>query len=67
MPRSFVRVKVNDHDQYRPGYKFSEWELKGAPLPFKKMIPKDVDAGQVVIALPLERREGEELVPWRTP
>src|SRR3712207_8434472 len=27
-----VRVKVDDRDQHRPGFKFSEWELKGVPL-----------------------------------
>jgi prolyl-tRNA synthetase len=24
-----VRVRLDDRDQYRPGFKFSEWELKG--------------------------------------
>ncbi|HYN35399.1 MAG TPA: proline--tRNA ligase [Actinomycetota bacterium] len=44
-----VRVKVDDRDQYRPGYKFSEWELKGVPLRIE-IGPKDVAAGQVVVA-----------------
>ena len=44
-----LRVKVDDRDQHRPGYKFSEWELKGVPLRIE-IGPKDVAAEQVVIA-----------------
>ena len=44
-----VRVKVDDRDQHRPGFKFSEWELKGVPLRIE-VGPKDVAAGQVVVA-----------------
>ena len=43
------RVKVDDRDQHRPGFKFSEWELKGVPLRIE-IGPKDVAAGQVVVA-----------------
>lgn len=44
-----IRVKVDDRDQHRPGYKFSEWELKGVPLRIE-VGPRDVDSDQVVIA-----------------
>ncbi|MDQ3956470.1 MAG: proline--tRNA ligase [Actinomycetota bacterium] len=44
-----VRVKVDDRDQHRPGFKFSEWELKGVPLRIE-IGPKDVAAGQAMIA-----------------
>jgi prolyl-tRNA synthetase len=27
-----VRVRVDDRPEYRPGFKFHEWELKGVPL-----------------------------------
>src|SRR5262249_2088591 len=27
-----VRVRVDDRPDYRPGFKFNEWELKGAPV-----------------------------------
>jgi prolyl-tRNA synthetase len=27
-----VRVKVDARDQYKPGFKFNEWELRGVPL-----------------------------------
>jgi prolyl-tRNA synthetase len=44
-----ARVKIDDRDQYRPGFKFSEWELKGVPLRIE-IGPKDVAAGQAVVA-----------------
>jgi prolyl-tRNA synthetase len=44
-----VRVKVDDRDQYRPGFKFAEWELKGVPLRVE-IGPRDVAAGQVTVA-----------------
>jgi prolyl-tRNA synthetase len=44
-----VRVKVDDRDQHRPGFKFAEWELKGVPLRVE-IGPKDVAAGQVTVA-----------------
>ncbi len=42
-----VRVKVDDRDQHRPGFKFSEWELKGVPVRVE-IGPKDVAADRVV-------------------
>ena len=51
-----LRVKVDDRDQHRPGYKFSEWELKGVPLRIE-VGPKDVAADQVVVA---DRVSGEK-------
>ncbi len=44
-----IRVKVDDRDQHRPGFKFSEWELKGVPIRLE-IGPKDVDSDQVVVA-----------------
>ncbi len=44
-----VRVRLDDRDQHRPGYKFAEWELKGVPVRIE-LGPRDVAAGQVVIA-----------------
>ena len=44
-----VRVRLDDRDQHRPGYKFAEWELKGVPLRIE-LGPRDVAAGRVVIA-----------------
>ena len=44
-----IRVRLDDRDQYRPGYKFAEWELKGVPLRIE-LGPRDVEAGRVVLA-----------------
>ena len=44
-----IRVRIDDRDQHRPGYKFSEWELKGVPVRLE-IGPRDVEAGQVVMA-----------------
>ncbi|NUM81585.1 proline--tRNA ligase [bacterium] len=44
-----IRVHIDDRDQYRPGWKFNEWELKGVPIRME-LGPKDLAAGQVVCA-----------------
>jgi len=41
-------VIVDDRDSYSPGWKFSEWEMKGVPLRIE-VGPKDLDKKQVVI------------------
>ncbi len=46
--RSF-RVKVDDREEYTPGWKFNEWELRGVPLRIE-IGPRDVETGQVVLA-----------------
>jgi len=35
------RVKVDDRDQYSPGYKFNYWEMKGVPLRIE-IGPRDI-------------------------
>jgi prolyl-tRNA synthetase len=55
-----VRVKVDDRENLRPGFKYNEWELKGVPLRIE-LGPRDVAAGQLVIA---RRDTGEkETIP----
>jgi prolyl-tRNA synthetase len=51
-----ARVKVDDRDQYRPGFKFSEWELKGVPVRIE-IGPRDVAADRCVI---VDRVSGEK-------
>ncbi len=51
-------VKLDDRDQYKPGYKFAEWELQGVPLRIE-VGPRDVDNQQVVLA----RRDTREKIP----
>jgi len=56
-----VRVRLDDRDQHRPGYKFAEWELKGVPVRIE-LGPRDVAAGRVVIATRLGGEKEEVAV-----
>src|SRR5680860_1312622 len=51
-----IRSRVDDRDQHRPGFKFSEWELKGVPVRIE-IGPRDIAAGQVVV---VPRTSGEK-------
>ena len=42
-----IRVKVDDRDNYSPGWKFADWELKGVPLRLE-FGPKDLANNQAV-------------------
>jgi prolyl-tRNA synthetase len=44
-----LTVQVDDRDQYQPGYKFNEWELKGVPVRVE-LGPKDLAKGACVLA-----------------
>jgi prolyl-tRNA synthetase len=44
-----VRVRVDDRPDYRPGFKFNEWELKGVPLRIE-IGGRDLAAGVVTVA-----------------
>jgi prolyl-tRNA synthetase len=50
-----LRVKVDDREEHRPGFKFNEWELKGVPVRLE-LGPRDLDADQVTLA----RRDTDE-------
>jgi prolyl-tRNA synthetase len=52
-----LRVTLDDRDE-RPGWKFSEWELRGVPLRLE-IGPKDIEKGQVMLA----RRDTREKLP----
>ncbi len=41
-------VQLDDRDQYKPGYKFAEWEMAGVPLRVE-IGPRDVDSQQVMV------------------
>jgi prolyl-tRNA synthetase len=58
-----VRVRLDDRADYRPGFKFNEWELKGAPVRVE-LGGRDLAAAAVTVArrdtgekqqIPLER------------
>jgi prolyl-tRNA synthetase len=55
-----IRVKFDNRDTYKPGWKFNEYEFKGVPVRVA-IGPKDVENGTVEIA----RRDtlSKELVP----
>ena len=53
-----IRVFLDDRDQYTPGFKFNEWEMKGVPLRLE-MGPRDIEAGTAVLA---NRLGGKETV-----
>jgi len=62
-----LRVKFDDRDEYKPGWKFNEWELRGVPLRLE-LGPKDLAQG-VVTAVRRDTREKiqvpeNELAAW---
>ncbi len=42
-----VRVRLDDRDEYSPGWKFNEWELKGVPLRLE-LGAREIAAGKVI-------------------
>jgi prolyl-tRNA synthetase len=44
-----VRVRVDDRPEYRPGFKFNEWELKGVPIRIE-IGGRDLAAAAVTVA-----------------
>jgi prolyl-tRNA synthetase len=44
-----LTVKVDDREQFNPGYKFNEWELRGVPVRVE-LGPKDIASNACVIA-----------------
>lgn len=51
------RLKVDDRDQYSPGWKFNHWELKGVPIRIN-LGPKDISSNVVEI---VRRDKNEKL------
>ena len=50
------RVEADCREEYSPGWKFNEWELKGVPIRLE-IGPRDLKAGQVVL---VRRDTGEK-------
>ncbi|MBT7654333.1 MAG: proline--tRNA ligase [Flavobacteriaceae bacterium] len=44
-----IRIKFDNRDKFKPGYKFNEYELKGVPLRIA-IGPKDIEKGTLEIA-----------------
>ena len=51
------RMKIDLRDNYTPGYKFNEWELKGVPVRIE-LGPRDIENNQCVIV----RRDTSEKI-----
>ena len=43
-----IRVKLDEREEFTPGWKFSEWEMRGVPLRME-IGPKDIEKKQVVV------------------
>jgi len=56
--RHGISVHVDDREQYTPGWKFHNWELKGVPLRVE-LGPRDVERGEVTL---VRRDTGERVV-----
>ena len=50
------RVKLDDRDEYTPGWKFNEWEMKGVPIRLE-LGPRDIEKNQAVL---VRRDTGEK-------
>jgi prolyl-tRNA synthetase len=56
-----VVVRVDDREQYQPGYKFNEWELRGVPVRVE-LGPKDLEKNACVLARrDVPGKEGKEM------
>jgi prolyl-tRNA synthetase len=61
--RDDVRVHVDDRDEYSPGWKFNEWEMRGVPLRIE-IGPRDVEKEQVMLARrDIPGRDGKSPTP----
>jgi prolyl-tRNA synthetase len=59
-------VKVDDREQYQPGYKFNEWELRGVPIQVE-LGPKDLAQNACVLKRrDLPGKEAKISVPLAT-
>ena len=43
-----LRVHLDDRDQFQPGYKYADWEMRGAPVRLE-IGPKDIEKDQCVL------------------
>jgi prolyl-tRNA synthetase len=52
-----VRVHLDDRDQFQPGFKYADWEMRGVPLRLE-LGPKDIEKAQCVLV----RRDTREKI-----
>ncbi len=46
--RSSLRVELDDRENYSPGWKFNDWEMKGVPVRVE-IGPKDIEKNQAMV------------------
>ena len=51
-----IRVNLDDREEYTPGWKFSEWEMRGVPLRVE-IGPKDIEKDQIVLVSRVDREK----------
>ena len=51
------RVKLDDRDQYSPGFKFNDWEMRGVPVRIE-LGPRDIENNKCIIV----RRDTSEKI-----
>ncbi len=57
-----IRVKVDDRENLTPGYKFNDWELRGAPTRIE-IGPRDIEKNSVALARrDIPGRDGKQFV-----
>ncbi len=49
LKRAGLRCHLDDRDQYKPGFKFNDWELKGVPVRVE-LGPRDIAENKAVFA-----------------
>ncbi len=53
---SGIRSYIDEREEYTPGWKFSEWEMRGVPLRIE-IGPKDIEKKQVVLVSRVDREK----------
>lgn len=48
LKKNKIRVRIDARDEWTPGYKFHDWEMKGVPLRIE-VGPKDIAKGKMVL------------------
>jgi prolyl-tRNA synthetase len=69
LEKAGLRTKVDDRDEYTPGWKFSEWELRGVPLRLE-VGPRDLASSSAILVRRDNRKKEKvswEALPARTP
>lgn len=46
--KDVIRVKLDDREEYSPGWKYNDWEMRGVPVRIE-VGPRELDEGRVVL------------------